>query len=105
MTKKSEKERYIKNKKKKNRKEEGKREREPIFTSKLRPAMLHSVLLKAAHACKQSRGCSSSFPSLCYSTPIGTSSHTQRETNLASLIIEHHANRSSLHRTGFPHSR
>ena len=32
---------------------------------------------QAAHAHKQSRGCSSSFPSLCYSAQIGTCSHAK----------------------------
>ena len=69
----------------KERKEEGKSEGEP---------WLHT--LKQLMHTNNQEPCSSSFPSLCYSTQIGTCSHAQRETYLASPIIKHCANGSCL---------
>ena len=60
---------------------------------------------QAAHATNNQEPCSSSFPSLCYSTQIGTCSHAQRETYLASPIIKHCANISCLQWIWFPHMR
>jgi len=79
------KEKKERERKEKERKEEGKSEGEP---------WLHT--LKQLMHTNNQEPCSSSFPSLCYSTQIGTCSHAQRETYLASPIIKHCANGSCL---------
>jgi len=74
-------------KKERERKEEGKSEREPWLNTLKQ--LIHTNNQKAAPL---------PYPSLCCSTQIGTSSHAQRETYLASPIIKHCANGSCLNK-------